>query len=126
MKKISLLFFINGIFNALGGVLLFLFSDKLAYGLNISQSANFLWYLLGAASITLAVISFYGVYLKERVSIQAIRISLMTFHGLSALVSVWAITNGMSSLIWINATIHIIFFALFYYFGLTSNREEKG
>ena len=123
MKKLSLLFFINGIFNALGGVLLFFFSDKLAYGLNISQSANFLWYLLGAASITLAVISFYAAYLREGASIRAVRISLMTFHGLSALVSMWVATNGMSSLIWINATIHIIFFVLFWYFGLKNNQK---
>jgi hypothetical protein len=116
--KLNKLFFINGIFNALGGVILFFLTSILDKALHLGAEADFLWYLLGACSISIAVLSFYAYRFKEKDSIKATVITIMTFHGLSSLVSAWVLINGTTSLVWTNMGVHIVFFLLFLFLGI--------
>jgi len=118
------LFYINGIFNALGAVILFFLSSILDKNLHLSSEADFLWYLLGVCSISIAVLSFYACQFKENESIKATVITIMTFHGLSALVSSWVLINGITPLIWANMGVHIVFFLMFLFLGIVQNAKQ--
>jgi hypothetical protein len=116
--KLSKLFIASAVFNLLGGIILIFGANQLSSWLHLGSSSNFLWHLLGACSFSLAVLSFYAIKFKPKESIKAAVITIMTFNGLSAIVSIWAIAGGINPLVWINTTVHVIFFVLFLYFGL--------
>lgn len=112
------LFLINGVFTALGAVILFLFAGRLDSWLNLGHNSNFLWYLLGACSLSLAVLSFYAFTFKETFYVRAILATFLVFNGASALVGIWAIISGVNHLIWLNIIIHLTFFVAFLYYLL--------
>jgi hypothetical protein len=114
----SRLFLLNGIFNVLGAVILVFGADRLSSALHLGTQADFLWHLLGACSLTLAVLSFYAGSFDEKKSTHAAVVTFMTFHGLAALVSIWAIADGIGVVVWGNTAIHLVFFVAFWYFGL--------
>lgn len=123
--KLSKLFLINSVFNALGGVILLLGVNHLDNWLKIEHQSDFIWHLLAVCSISLAALSFYAAKFKELASIRAAVVTFLIFNGLAALASIWAVADGVSQLVWANTAVHLAFFALFLYFGIIRSPSHR-
>jgi hypothetical protein len=114
------LLFINGLFTAIGGILLIFLPNQLMqiFGIQLPQNDFFIYYLLGVISISFSVLSFSSMKLKDQAGLQIIAFSFLIFHISEAVVGIYEFTNGFSSVVLGNAAIHIIFSVFFWYSGL--------
>lgn len=87
-------------------------------GIEVAPGANLLSYLLGAAEVSLAVLSYFSRQLNDRQALQLVCLTFISFHSLTAVVEVYAFTQGVSSRIWANVALRVIVTALFTYYGL--------
>ena len=119
------LLFINGLFTAIGGILLIFLPNQLMqiFGIQLPQKDFFIYYLLGVTSISFSVLSFYSMKLRDRTGLKIIAFSFLTFHAAEAVVGIYEFTNGFSSVVLGNAAIHIIFSVFFWYSGFHKNYE---
>jgi hypothetical protein len=115
----SKLLFINGIFTALGGILLIFIPNSLMklFGIQLPQSDFFICYLLGVASLSFSVLSFLSMTLKDKASLKVIALTFLIFNAAEAFVGLYEFTTGFSSFVLGNVTIHVVFSVLFWYFG---------
>jgi len=91
--RLNVLFYANALFNALGAVILFAAPPRLDSLLALRSSSDFQWHLLAACSLSLAVVSFYAPTFKDPHAVRAVVLTFLTFNGVSAIVSVWAIVD---------------------------------
>ena len=117
--RLNVLFYANALFNALGAVILFAAPPRLDSLLALGSSSDFQWHLLAACSLSLAVVSFYAPTFKDPHAVRAVVLTFLTFNGVSAIVSVWAIVDGLPAFVWFNTAIHVVFFGLFWILGLS-------
>ena len=114
---LSILLIINAVFTFIGGVALMVFPEKVTYGMVLGHSADFLFHLLGSSAFSLAVLSFFGIYIKEQNGIRAAVLTFLVFHGLTAIIGLLSLFGGVSIFVSINAGVHTLFFLLFILFG---------
>jgi Aminotransferase class-V len=92
------LLFINGLFTAIGGILLIFLPNQLMqiFGIQLPQKDFFIYYLLGVTSISFSVLSFYSMKLQDRTGLKIIAFSFLIFHIAEAVVGIYEFTNGFS------------------------------
>jgi hypothetical protein len=114
------LLFINGLFTAVGGILLIFLPNQLMqiFGIQLPQNDFFIYYLLGVISISFSVLSFSSMKLKDQAGLKIIAFSFLILHVSEAVVGIYEFINGFSSVVLGNAAIHIIFSVFFWYSGL--------
>ena len=115
--RLSALLLVNALFNAAGAVILVVAPPWLDLALGLGPRGDFLWHLLAACSLALAIVSFLASRFHDPHAVRAIVITFLVFHGTSALVSVWAIAAGLPVVVWANTAIHLLFFGLFWLLG---------
>jgi hypothetical protein len=117
------LLFINGLFTAIGGILLIFLPNQLMqiFGIQLPQKDFFIDYLLGVTSISFAVLSFSSMKLKDRSGLKIIALSFLVFHAAEALVGIYEFTNGFTPVVLGNVGVHVIFSVFFWYSGLNKN-----
>lgn len=93
-------------------------------GIQVTPGANLLGYLLGAAEVSLAVLSYFGRQLSDRPALRLVCLTFMSFHSLTALVEVYAFTQGVSGRIWANVLLRVVVTALFTHYWLTMKRQS--
>ena len=123
MMMFSKLLFINALFTAVGGILLIFIPNQLMqlFGIQIPQTDFFVYYLLGAASLSFSVLSFSALKIKDKASLKVIALTFLTFHAAESVIGVYEIKNGFSSFVLGNVTIHLIFSILFWSLGFYKN-----
>ena len=117
-KGLRILFLINAVFNGVGAIILFFGTTILNSLTGMNSDSNFLWHLLGACSLSLAVLSAFSITFKEKNAISAALITFLIFNLVSAIVSVTLIFNGTSRYIVVNTTMHLILVIFFVIFGI--------
>lgn len=123
ISRLSVLFLVNGIFTLIGSIILF-FMPSLIFGVSgiqLTLGTNFIVYLLGATSVSLSILSFYAAYLLDKSSIKGISITFFVFHLTTGIIGIFAIWNGLSSLIWGSIFIHFFFALSFLILGVLNN-----
>lgn len=85
--------------------------------IRLSSDANLICYLLGACEISLAVLSYSGAKLRDAQAIRLICATFIVLHGLTAVVELYAFTQGTSVKIWSNIVLRIAVIGLFWYYG---------
>jgi hypothetical protein len=119
-------FFLNALFTLAGGVILLVAPNQIMQlaGASVEPRADFVYYLLGASALSLAVLSFFGMTWSDTQAVRAAAVTFVVFHASSAAVAVYVIAHGVSAAVWANVAVHILFALLFLYVGVrrTSNR----
>jgi transcriptional antiterminator len=116
-KSLKILFLINAVFSGVGAIVLFFGTGILNSLTGLSSEANFVWYLLGVCSLSLAFLSFFAAKFKEKIAVRVAAAVFMIFHFLSAVVSVIVVADGMNHAIIGNTFVHLLFLTLFIIFG---------
>ena len=93
-------------------------------GIQLNPNASLLSYLLGAAEISLAVLSYFGRKLTDRQGRQLVCVTFIVFHWLTAFVEIYAFTQGISVVIWVNVAVRALVTGLFVYYGLIRTTSQ--
>lgn len=88
-------------------------------GIQVDHQANLLCYLLGASELSLAVLSYFSRKLSDKQALQLICLTFIVFHSLTAIVEVYAFSQGASARIWANVLVRMIVTGLFFYYSFT-------
>jgi hypothetical protein len=96
-----------------------------AVGISIDQSAYLVCYLLGAAEIAIAFLSYYAKNLSDPPALRLIALTFVIFHAVTAIVEVFAFMQGLSSAIWSNVALRVVAVILFTYYGLRPASKDK-
>ena len=118
-NKIKVVLMINGIFNAIGAILLFLAAGFLSELTGVSESAHFLWYLLGGCSLSLSFLAFGGIKIKEKTGLFVVLMTLFIFNLVSAIISMGMVITGGNLHIIANGMLHLVMMGLIIVLGLT-------
>jgi hypothetical protein len=129
--NLARLFFLNALFTLAGGVILLVAPNQLTQlvGVHIDPNAYFVCYLLGVASLSFTVLSFFGIVLNDVNALRALSWTFLVFHASSAGAAVYAsFARSLSAAVWANILVHVLFSILFVYYGLMrmSNDKERG
>ncbi len=113
------LLLVNALFTLVGGFILFFVPHQIMslVGVHTEPGTDFVYYLLGASALSLAVLSYGARTLTDARSLRVVALTCLAFHALSAGVGVYAFAHGLSAAVWVNTLIHIIFAVLFVYYG---------
>jgi hypothetical protein len=89
-----------------------------AVGIDPDSTDYLLCYLLGAAELALAFLSYRARTLTDVAALRLVSAVLIAFHASTAAVEVYAIAQGASAAIWVNVLVRAIVMALFVRYGL--------
>ncbi|QFU89846.1 hypothetical protein [Amycolatopsis sp. YIM 10] len=93
-----------------------------AVGVHVPADAYLVCYLLGAAELAMAFLSFAGRNLRQSDGIRLVALTMIVFHGCTAAVEIYAFARGVHAGIWVNVALRVAVIALFFRYGL----RQKG
>jgi hypothetical protein len=96
-----------------------------AVGILIDPSIYLVCYLLGAAEIAIAFLSYYAKNLTDPPALRLIALTFVVFHAVTAIVEVFAFMQGVSAAIASNIALRVAAAALFAYYGLRQPSKVK-
>lgn len=106
LKFLSLqtLLFLHGLVTLAAGIVLLIDPNLIpeVVGIHLPSTAYLVPYLLGTAELCIAAISFGATKFKDAVALRSVSWSFIILHGSTALVEIYAYTQGLSILIWGN------------------------
>jgi hypothetical protein len=117
---LRLLFTVHAILTLAAGLVLIAAPAAIPHvvGVIVTPSAFLLCYLLAAAELCIAVISWGARNLIDPRAIRLIATSFVVFHSASAVLEIRAFVAGVSGEISVNVVIRLVVVALFSYYGL--------
>lgn len=118
--NLKTLFFLHGLITLAAGIVLVLDPNLVpsVVGISLSSSAYLVPYLLGTAELCIAAVSFGASKFTDRLALRTIAWSFIILHGSTALIEIYAYTQGLSALIWGNILLRVVVVILFAYFGI--------
>lgn len=96
-----------------------------AVDVRVPSDAYLVCYLLGAAELAVAFLSFAGRNLRQREGMRLVAWTMIVFHGCTAAVEVYAFARGVHAGIWANVALRGVVIALFSRYGLRQ-KVQKG
>jgi hypothetical protein len=109
--------------------ILFFFAPKVLLswvGVQIDPSAYFSGYLVGAAELGIAIISFYARKITDAKALSAICLSNAAFHAFSVVGEILLVASGRTSepwSLWVNMALRTTLATLFAYFAVRKSVE---
>ncbi|MEU7858103.1 hypothetical protein [Nonomuraea sp. NPDC049141] len=90
-----------------------------AVGVRIMPDGYLVCYLLGAAELAVAFLSFAGRTLRQQDAVRVITWTMIVLHGCTAAVETYAFTRAaVDPSIWANVALRLMVIALFIQYGL--------
>ena len=86
-------------------------------GIQLPVSAYLISYLLGAAEVSLAVLSYLSTKLSDQQALRVVCLTFVVFHGLTALVEVYAFVQRARAQVWVNVLVRVVVVGAFIYYG---------
>jgi hypothetical protein len=128
--NLSRLLFLHGVVTLAAGVVLIAVPGAIpgAVGIDVPTTADLVPYMLGAAEIAIAVLSFGASRLHDRPALQLVSITIIVFHLATAAVEALAFAQGGPRAgVWANVAVRVAVVALFAYYGLrkASRSEDR-
>jgi len=114
------LFFLHGLITLAAGVVLIVDPNLIPgiVGIHLSSSEYLVPYLLGTAELCIATISLGASRLVDELALRTVAWSFVVLHGSTALIEIYAYTQGLDAIIWGNIALRVVVAALFVYFGM--------
>jgi Na+-transporting NADH:ubiquinone oxidoreductase subunit NqrB len=121
---LRLLLTVHAVITFAAGVVLVAAPDLIpgAVDVRVPSDAYLVCYLLGAAELAVAFLSFAGRNLRQSDAVRLITWTMIVFHGCTAVVEVYAFARGVHAGIWANVALRGGVIALFSHYGL----RQKG
>jgi hypothetical protein len=118
--NIRILLLIHAIITFAAGVVLFAEPTFIpgAAGAHIGSDAYVVCYLLGAAELAIAFLSFTARQLCDHQAVRIVVWTLIVFHACTAAGESYTLINGVSAVILANVAVRILVVALFANYGL--------
>jgi hypothetical protein len=91
-------------------------------GIKLDRSEYLMSYLLGASELGSAFLSFFAKGLENVKAVRLITWTFIIFHVTTAVVEVYALTQGAQVSLLFNVFVRIVVAALFAYYGLYQTR----
>lgn len=129
--NLKVLLFLHGLITLAAGIALLIDPNLIpeVVGIHLSPSAFLVPYLLGTAELCIAALSFAASKFTDAFALRSVVWSFIVLHGSTALVEIYAFSQGLSVLILGNVALRVVVVALFAYIGLytthTSNHRKK-
>ncbi|MFI7136168.1 hypothetical protein ACIBQ1_61730 [Nonomuraea sp. NPDC050153] len=120
--NLRILLTLHGLVTLAAGVVLIVAPGLVpsAVGISVPEDAYLVCYLLGAAELAVAFLSFATLRQPDGVRLAAQ--TLIAFHGCTAAVEAYAFTRGVHVSIWANVALRLAVIALFTHYGLRRKR----
>lgn len=127
MINLRNLFVLHALVTFVAGAVLIVAPELIpgAVGISIAPSIYLVFYLLGAAEIAIAFLSYYAKNLTDLPALRLIALTFVVFHAVTAIVEVFAFMQGVSAAIWSNVALRILAVTLFAYYGLRRPGKVK-
>ena len=118
--NLSKLLLVHAVLTFAAGVVLLIAPGAIpqSVGIDLDQRAYLLSYLLGAAEMSVAFLSYFGRTLRDVRALRLLSQTFVAFHLLSAMVEIYAFAQGANAVILTNVGIRILAAALFAYYGI--------
>jgi hypothetical protein len=125
--NLSRLLLIHAVITFAAGVVLIAVPGVIpaSVGIRLDPDAYLVCYLLGAAELSIAVLSLFGSSPRHIEALRVICLTIIVFHISSAIVEILAYVQGVSAAIWINVAIRVIAVILFVYYGIYKNPPKE-
>lgn len=85
---------------------------------SITERGYLLCYLLAAAELAIAFLSYFAAGLWDREAVRLITKTLILFHLVTAVLELYALKQGVSAGVLLNVVVRVVISGLFYWFGL--------
>jgi hypothetical protein len=124
--NLSKLLIIHGIVTFAAGIVLTVAPGLIPgmIGVHIDKGAYIICYLLASSEFSLAVLSLMGAALTDVKALRAIVLACVVLHTSSALLEIYAYTQGLSAGIWWNVLLRVVVTLLFLYFGFYKTKPK--
>ncbi len=118
--NLKTLFFLHGLVTLAAGIVLVIGPNLIpgVVGISLPSSAYLVPYLLGTAELCIAAVSFGACKFTDDLALRTVAWSFITLHGSTAIIEVYAYTQGLDALIWGNILLRVVAVTLFAYFGI--------
>jgi hypothetical protein len=94
-------------------------------GVHLAPGTFVICYLLAGAQVSIAFLSFYGVRCRDAESIHLVVRTIIVFHASTAVLEIYALTQGIDVTLWGNVALRVIVIALFFYFGGPFKQRDR-
>ena len=127
-RPLSLLLLFHAVLTAAAGVVLIAAPEKIpaTVGIQLDRSAYLICYLLGAAEIAMAFLSFRSRRLADEQSIRLIVSTFILFHLVTAGVELYALGQVGSKGLWGNVALRVVVSMLFLRFMPRGQFSKNG
>jgi hypothetical protein len=121
------LFIIHAIITFAAGIVLIVSPAAIPHtvDIGIQPDQNLLCYLLGAAELALAYLSFQARSIEDPKIRRLISMTFIVFHGSTAAVELLAFSEGTDSKILVNVFLRVIIMFLFFFYGIRKLKLSK-
>lgn len=92
-------------------------------GIHLPSEAYILSYLLGAAELSIAYLSFYARRIKDRRALKSILIMFIFVHLVTAILEGYVVYQGASVVIAGNIMLRVLVCILFIYYGAFTRKQ---
>lgn len=82
-------------------------------GITIEPSAYLLCYLLAAAELGIAALSWSARSISDARALRAILVSFVVMHAATGVLEIYAFTRGLGAAIWANVALRVVVVAVF-------------
>lgn len=94
-------------------------------GITLDPSNYLLCYLLAGAELSIAFLSYFGRKLQDTHSLRLIVLTIIVFHVSTFIFEIYAIMQGVNTLLWVNVAFRAVIVALLAYYGLYKLKMKR-
>ena len=94
-------------------------------GIHLAPGTFLICYLLAGAEFSIAFLSFYGVRSRDAECLRLVVGTIIVFHASTAVLEIYALTQGIDVTLWGNVALRVIVIALFSYYGGVLKRRDS-
>jgi hypothetical protein len=125
--NVHALLVIHAIITFAAGVVLVVVPDAIpsVIGIHLAPGTFVICYFLAGAEFGVAFLSFYGARCREAESIRLVVHTIIVFHAATAVLEIYALTQGINATLWSNVALRVIVIALFIYYGALKQPEKQ-
>jgi hypothetical protein len=93
-------------------------------GVHLAPGSFVLCYFLAGAEFGIAFLSLYGAKCRSGEAIRLVVHTIIVFHGSTAALEIYALTQGIDVRLWGNVALRAIVIGLFVYYGVRKQPER--
>ena len=124
---LRILLVIHAIITLAAGVVLVVAPEAIpsVIGIHLAPGSFLICYLLAGAEFSISFLSFYGVRCRDAECIRLVVRTIIVFHAATAVLEIYALTQGIDLKFWGNVALRVIVIAIFFYYGGVLKRRDS-